>query len=175
MNRSQLEHILRACGTITRDREFVVIGSQSILGACPQAPAALLRSMDLDIYPKNRPEESVVIDGAIGEGSAFHQTFGYYAHGVGPETAVLPRGWQERTIRVETPATSGSIGWCLDPADMAVAKLAAGREQDWVFVERLIALNIVDLKTILDRVHHTQLREDQASAITERLRRLPNA
>ena len=27
------------------------------------------------------------IDGAIGEGSQFHQTYGYYAQGVGPETA----------------------------------------------------------------------------------------
>lgn len=169
MNRSQLEHILRACGAITRDREFVVIGSQSILGACPQAPAALLRSMDLDIYPKNRPEESAVIDGAIGEGSAFHQTFGYYAHGVGPETAILPPGWETRLVRVETPATSGAVGWCIDPADLAVSKLAAGREQDWVFVEQLVRLGMVKRDDVAARLRQTPLRSDHVMSTTERL------
>ncbi len=33
-----------------------------------------------------------LIDGSIGELSPFHETFGYYAHGLGPETAALPAG-----------------------------------------------------------------------------------
>jgi hypothetical protein len=31
--------------------------------------------------------------GALGDGSPFHAAFGYYAHGVGPETAKAPAGW----------------------------------------------------------------------------------
>ncbi len=27
-------------------------------------------------------------------------TFGYYAHGVGPETAKAPAGWEQRLVRV---------------------------------------------------------------------------
>ena len=43
--------------------------------------------MEADLYPRNRPERADLIDGAIGEGSHFHQQFGYYAQGVGERTA----------------------------------------------------------------------------------------
>lgn len=46
MNRSELEHILRACREITGETDFVV-GSQSILDKHPDAPRALRTSMEL--------------------------------------------------------------------------------------------------------------------------------
>jgi hypothetical protein len=85
------------------------------------------------VYPKDCPEHSILIDGSIGERSMFHETFGYYAHGVDETTAVLPSGWQERLVRVENENTRGSIGWCLEPHDLAVSKLVAAREKDLVF------------------------------------------
>ena len=39
MQRSQLEHLIRAAGEITNQYEFVVIGSQAILGSVEQPPA----------------------------------------------------------------------------------------------------------------------------------------
>ena len=36
MNRSQLEHLIRAAADITGEREIVIIGSQAILGRCPR-------------------------------------------------------------------------------------------------------------------------------------------
>ena len=41
MNRKQLEHVLRAGGSLTSSRDLVVIGSQAILGSFPNAPADL--------------------------------------------------------------------------------------------------------------------------------------
>ena len=35
MTREELEHIIRASGDITDQYEFVIVGSQSILGAVP--------------------------------------------------------------------------------------------------------------------------------------------
>jgi hypothetical protein len=35
MTRKELEHIIRASGNITNQYEFVILGSQSILGAIP--------------------------------------------------------------------------------------------------------------------------------------------
>lgn len=104
MEREQLEHILRAAGAITQCRDFVIVGSQAILGEFPGAPAELKVSREVDIYPLDVPALADVIDGTLGEGSAFDATFGYYAQGVGPETAVLPRGWQQRVVRIESPA-----------------------------------------------------------------------
>ena len=103
MRRTELEHIIRAAAAITNEYELVVIGSQSILGAEPNPPEALVESMEADIYPLQHPELADLIDGAIGEASPFHERFGYYAQGVGPETAILPTGWQSRLVKRRTP------------------------------------------------------------------------
>ncbi len=149
MKRSDLEHILRAASAITLHREFVIIGSQAILGKYPEAPEELRISQEADIYPKSKPDDSILIDGAIGEGSLFHQTFGYYAHGVGVETAILPKDWEDRLVQVQNENTHGAIGWCLELHDLAASKLFAGREKDVEFVRNLIRHGFVD-PTVLD-------------------------
>jgi len=87
MHRQQLEHIIRAAAGITDATEFVIIGSQAVLGQFPQAPDELLVSIEADVFSLRDPAESDWIDETIGDGSPFHQTFGYYAHGVSLETA----------------------------------------------------------------------------------------
>ena len=74
MNRSQLEHIIRAAADITGEREFVVIGSQAVLGQFPNAPDPLLVSMEADIHPFHAPALGIDIEGAIGEGFIAPQT-----------------------------------------------------------------------------------------------------
>ena len=64
-----------------------------------------------DSRPLQAPELADRIDGAIGEGSQFHQTYGYYAQGVGPETALLPQGWINRVHRVQSAATNQRVGY----------------------------------------------------------------
>jgi hypothetical protein len=56
MDRAALEHLLRAASAISNEREFVVIGSQAVLGQFPDAPEALLVSLEADIYPRYAPE-----------------------------------------------------------------------------------------------------------------------
>jgi hypothetical protein len=98
MNRTELEHIIRASCAITGQSEIVIIGSQSILGQFPNAPRELLASMEADVFPRRRPDLAINIDSAIGEKSLFHETFGYCAHGVDDGSATLPAQWQERLI-----------------------------------------------------------------------------
>lgn len=105
MTREELEHIIRASGDITDQYEFVIVGSQSILGAVPRPEDVFTVSMEADIYPLQAPELADRIDGAIGEGSQFHETYGYYAQGVGPETACLPAGWMQRVHRIQNRNT----------------------------------------------------------------------
>ncbi len=130
MTREQLEHIIRASATIADDDEIVVIGSQAILGQFPNAPEELRRSMEADVWPRNHPERWELVDGSIGELSPFHETFGYYAQGVGPETAVLPDGWQDRLVRVESPGGHRAVGLCLEIHDLVISKYVAEREKD---------------------------------------------
>lgn len=51
MKRSDLEHILRASKGITGENEFIVVGSQSVLGPFPDAPRVLRQSTEADLYP----------------------------------------------------------------------------------------------------------------------------
>ena len=141
-----------AAAAVTNEYEIVVIGSQSILGAVADPPAALLQSMEADCYPLKQPELADLIDGAIGELSPFHERFGYYAQGVGPETAVLPAGWQDRLVKLQNENTDLKIGWCLEPHDLAAAKLVAGREKDGPFVQTMLRHGLIQLNTLLDRV-----------------------
>ena len=138
MTRSQLDHILRAAGAITDESELVVLGSQAILGSRPDVPAELRASTEADVFPMHAPEKTDLIDGTMGELSLFQDTHGYYAHGITPESTVLANGWRERLVPLQSPATQGVVGFCLCPADLAISKLAAGREKDFTFVTSLL-------------------------------------
>lgn len=168
MTRAQLEHILRAAGAITGRDEWVVIGSQAILGARPDAHRDLLVSEEVDLYAPGDAHASDLVDGTIGERSPFHETYGYYAHGVGPETAILPSGWRRRAIEVRSEATGGVTGLCPDPADLAVSKLAAWREKDQEFVAALLRYGLTTPAEIESRL--PEIEPPLADQIRIRLR-----
>lgn len=172
MKRSELEHVIRASSAIAEDQEIIVIGSQSILGQFPNPPPELLHSLELDVFPKNRPERSIVIDGAIGEQSAFHHTFGYYAHGISPETATLPANWQSRLIAVCNENTRGATGWCLEVHDLAASKLVAGREKDLEFITALLRHQMIDPNTLESRLDTLKLDPSRIQSLQQRFSRL---
>jgi len=171
MKRSELEHVIRAAGRIAGERELVIIGSQSILGQFPDAPTAFLASMECDLYPRKRPERADKVDGAIGEASKFHQQFGYYAQGVAPDTATLPRGWQRRLVRVENANTGGYAGLCLEVHDLAISKYVAGREKDLEFTRELARHRMTDRRILLARLAATKLDAAIARAVRGRIGR----
>jgi hypothetical protein len=152
MTRSQLEHIIRAATTIADDVALVIVGSQSVLGQFPNAPEELLVSDEADVFPLNFPDRADLIDGCIGEGSAFHDTFGYYAQGVGEETSVLPRGWRERLIPVQNANTRHATGLCLEIHDLVLAKLVAGREKDRRFTGAAARHGLVNREVLVARL-----------------------
>ncbi len=170
MNRRQLEHLIRASSTICEDDELIIVGSQSILGQFPDAPAELLVSEEADIYPKNIPERWELIDGSIGELSPFHATFGYYAQGVQEGTATLPRGWQDRLVAIKTPATLGATGWCIAPVDLVVSKYVAGREKDRAFVRVALVHGLVCGEQILELLDQTPVDERHRDLLEQLVR-----
>ncbi len=169
MKRDELEHVIRAAATVAGENEIVIVGSQAILGQYPDAPAALLFSQEADVYPRRRPEKAIEIDGAMGDGSQFHETFGYYAHGVGPETAKGPRGWQDRLVPVHVPLAvdrqAQATGWCMEAHDLVLAKLAAGRARDLDFAVQAIRNDIVDPRELLRRTSNLPLDEQHQARV----------
>lgn len=172
MKRHELEHVIRAAGAITGADTVVVIGSQAILGQLPDAPDVLLRSCEADVYTLRNSADADLIDGSIGEGSPFHETFGYYAQGVAEETAILPKGWKERLVRICNDNTRHVSGLCLEVHDLAVSKLAAGREKDRDFVSALHAHGLVDAERIRERIFQLSVSQEEQQRIWERWQRL---
>ncbi len=156
MRRADFEHVIAAAANVTGLDEFVVVGSQAILGSFVDVPESLLRSLEADIYPLRDPAAADLIDGALGDGSQFQLAYGYYAHGVGPETAKAPAGWESILVRGDIPPRRGSdrspVALCLEPHDLVLAKCAAGREKDWEYARAALEAGLVQLDTLLARV-----------------------
>jgi len=163
VNRPQLEHIIRAAAGNADTREIVVIGSQAILGTYPDAPEELTRSIEADVFPRDKPADSILIDGAIGERS----------HGVDETTATLPEGWRERLVPVCNENTRGATGWCLEVHDLAVSKLAAGREKDVEYLAALFRHALARPALVRERLGQTPLSTAEQRRLAEaRLARL---
>jgi len=172
MNREDLEHIIRAAGNVTDEYEFIIVGSQSILGPIPYPPEVFKMSAEADIYPRDAEDKSDMIDGVLGEGSQFHTTFGYYAQGVGSKTAKLPRGWESRLHRVQTTGTNGRVGFCLSVIDLFMSKTAANREKDRDFNMQLLVHRYVNPAEAIEMVEamHLLSQEDKVT-MRARIRR----
>ena len=171
MQRHELEHIIRASAGITGRSRFIIVGSQAVLGQFPDAPSELLVSYEADIYCPDDPEATDLIDGTIGELSPFEQSFRYYAHGVGPVTAIVPSGWEKRLIPVHSEFTGGATALCLEVHDLAISKLVAGREKDFDFVAALLRHRMVEHHLLCERLAVTDLHPERRSACEGRLQR----
>ncbi|GAB6039813.1 DUF6036 family nucleotidyltransferase [Endothiovibrio diazotrophicus] len=171
MKRHELEHLIRAAGAVADELEVIVVGSQAILGQFPNAPADALLSMEADLIPVLHPERWNLIDGVLGEGSPFHEEYGYYADGVETTTAVLPRGWKKRLIPIRNENTRGVTGLCLEVHDLLVSKYVAGREKDLEFCSLVVRSGMADVQTLLARVEATELDRERLEVVKGRVRR----
>jgi hypothetical protein len=166
MRYGQLEHAIRAACDVSGDTELLIFGSQAILGTSPDAPEGLRTSIEVDVQSKNHPENTDLIDGALGEGSRFHSTHGFYVHGVSIEAAILPEGWNERTVAISHPVgTRGNIGHCLEAHDLAASKLVANREKDRLFVTTLLVERLIDGSVLLERIETLPIEPERREAI----------
>lgn len=127
--------------------------------------------MEADVYPKSKPELADVVDGSIGEGSLFHERFGYYAQGVGPKTATLPKGWQRRLVSVLNANTNGIEGLCLEVHDLAISKYVAGREKDLMFTRELARCMLVSKAKLLARLAATSVNSALKKLVAGRIER----
>lgn len=143
MTRAELEHAIRAACDVSGDDQVYVFGSQAILGQYADAPEMLRQSAEADIAPVTAVDMVDVIDAQLGELSPFHETHGFYVHGVSIDAAVLPKGWQKRAIEVRAATTRNATGWCVEAHDLAVSKLVAFRDKDRAFVRVLILEGLV--------------------------------
>lgn len=114
--------------------------------------------------------KSDLIDGALGEGSRFHETFGIYAQGVGLKTAVLPKGWRDRLVTLDTADTKPGRGLCLEPHDCVLSKMVAGRQKDYDFATALLNAGLLDRATLASRIELLDISRNEKARIRGWLR-----
>ncbi len=164
MKKQQLDHVLRAAGRITGEKQFVIVGSQSLHGRYPDAADEIVHSAEVDLIAKNALERTEWLN-VIGQDSPFHETFGYYADPVDETTATLPRGWKGGLVNLPAGDTEGVRGLCLDPHDLAISKYVARREKDRVFTRELARRALVERERLLALVDKTPVSEDVRTRI----------
>lgn len=161
MNRVQLAHVLRAAADVAGDGRILVMGSQAILATHDAAdlPEGVTLSMEADVafLEDDGEMKSDLVDGAIGEGSLFHETYGYYGQGVTISTATLPAGWEGRLVSFSHADSGPAEAVCLDPVDLVVAKLVAGRAKDLSYAADLLASGHVEAAELQERARLLQV------------------
>lgn len=167
---TELLDALNRCATLTGEREFVVVGSQALLGSFPNSPKALRTSQDIDLFAKSGATAEVTkrIYAAYGPESEFEKQAGFYIEPVGEWTMMtsLP-GWEDRLVKVD--ADGGAIGWCISPLDIAYNKAEAGREKDISYLAELFRCGIIRPSTIKDAMDKTGIAADVAAPIHARI------
>jgi len=52
---AEVDHVLRAAGRITGEKQFIIIGSQSLHGKYPDLPDDLVKSFEVDLMALKKP------------------------------------------------------------------------------------------------------------------------
>jgi hypothetical protein len=164
MKKQQVDHVLRAAGRITGEKQFIIIGSQSLHGKHPDLADDIVRSAEVDLIAKRDASRTEWLN-VIGQDSKFHDQFGYYADPVDETTATLPKGWKGRLVNLPAGDTEGVRGLCLDPHDLAIAKYVARREKDLTFTRELARRGIVSQERLLSLLDQTPVDEETRDRI----------
>ncbi|MGC1387791.1 MAG: DUF6036 family nucleotidyltransferase [Steroidobacteraceae bacterium] len=170
MKKREVDHVLRAAGRITGEKEFIIIGSQSLHGKYPDLPDSLVKSFEVDLMASKNADRTEWLN-VIGVDSPFHESFGYYADPVDHKTATLPKGWKGRLVNLPAGDTEGVQGLCLDPNDLAIAKYVARREKDIVFTSELATRGIVSRDRLLELLDKTPVSKEVRGRIRAHIAR----
>jgi hypothetical protein len=157
----------QAC-RLTGHKDFVVVGSLSILGTQDEdeLPPEMSMSNDIDSYTLADPGRIYDVNAALGEGSDFHRANGYFLDPVSPSLPSLPQGWEGRMTCLEQ---RGIRVWFLDPDDAAVSKYARSQPNDLRWIRAGIASGHISLPRVASRIASTTFldADEEARARTQ--------
>lgn len=167
MRREYLFRLFEEARRLTGHRDYVVIGSLSILGTQDEEglPAEMAVSIDIDSYTRADPGRIHDLKDALGEGSDFHRVHGYYLDPVSPSLPSLPDGWQGRMTSLER---GGLRLWFLDPDDAAISKYARSQPNDLRWIRAGILSGHVSLPRVQARIASTTFLDADEEATVRR-------
>jgi len=169
MNVEVLMRLLVAAQALCGHRDYVVIGSLSVLGMAQveAVPLDMTLSIDADCYTLVYPPRIFDLSKQLGEGSAYHQQHGVYLDPVSPHLPTLPQGWAQRLILIDHPPV---VAHCLEANDAAISKLARGEPRDLRWVRAGLRASLIAMPSLRLRARQTTfLDEAEQQATLNRL------
>jgi hypothetical protein len=170
MKKQQVDHALRAAGNMTGEKQFIIIGSQSLHGKYPDVADEILTSFEVDLIATQNTDRTQWLN-VIGIESPFHEMFGYYVDPVDGKTPILPKGWKGRLVNLPPGDTGGVKGLCLEPHDLAIAKYAAFREKDLIFTRELAQRGLVSKDRLVSLLDQTPIDGEARERIRGQIER----
>ena len=168
MKKQQVDHVLGAAGRITGEKQFIIIGSQSLHGKYPDLADEILKSAEVDLIAGKSAARTEWLN-AIGYLSSFHESFGYYADPVDEKTATLAKGWKGRLVNLPSGDTEGVKGLCLEPHDLAIAKYVASREKDRIFTRELVRRGLLSEERLRALLQQTPVDPEERERILRQI------
>ena len=156
MTGDKVDHILRAAGSATGLDRFVLVGSAAIFAWEKVVPPELAMTREVDLFAYDRDDADEIafdLDASLGAASPFDETYGYYCDGVGPDSAILPAGWEGRSRIYASPAANGVTAVVPHPNDIALSKLAAGRPKDIDWLVAAARFGMISLDAMQSRFY----------------------
>ena len=168
MNLSHIHHVLTEAKKITNHTDFVIIGSLTALGINVSPPDEMVRSIDVDLYPKDDPSRAGEIAALIGQGSAFEDEYGYYVDAASPDLPTLPDGWEDRFVIHDFGNVRALF---LELNDAAISKYARGEIRDRIWIKEGLKAGLLSMPTIEYRLRDTAFLDDfEEKAVKHRVR-----
>lgn len=160
MDVTTLRMLVEAIRRHAPDRRLIVFGSGSLLATFPdlgESDSGVRRSRDADFLMFPWDEDlAQAIHESLGPDFAFDRAHGYYADIVRPFAVEnFPPDDEARLVPLEGCANV----FCLDPHDMAVAKLMVGRPKDVALLAELARQQRLDLERVAALLRKTPLVE----------------
>ena len=174
MNKAEFAHVVRAACAVVGVKQALIIGSQAAHATVTSdfIPGDFSGEVDVAFFNDRDNAAADLVDGSIGEGSLFHERFGYYGQGVSERTAHLPQGWRDRLAPYEDSGTAGCVAYCLEIHDLWLSKAWAGREKDVSFCDTMAEQGLVDPNVLRDRLPQMPgLSDDRRQLMIARIAR----
>lgn len=157
MNLTHIHHVLTEAKKITNHTDYVIIGSLTALGFDVLPPDEMVRSIDVDMYPKDDPARAGEIAAIIGQGSAFEDEYGYYVDAASPDLPTLPDGWEDRFVVHDFGDVRALF---LELNDAAISKYARGEIRDRIWIQEGLKAKLLSMLTIEYRLRQTAFLDE---------------
>lgn len=151
MRKSNLFELIAAIKSLAPDETPIIVGSQAVHLVTEFPPEIVRQSIECDfLIIGGKSEIRAAINKNLGVFSRFQIEHGFYADALGLATVVLPTGWQNRLQSIEDE-NGNVIAKVAEIHDVAVSKLIAGREKDFLFLKDLLLSDVISMEFFTER------------------------